>query len=167
MKHRATILRSLLAVSTVSMLVVGHKTIGARDTTSSDWPMWGGTINRNMIATDRITFDFEPAADPAEEHPPRNIRWSATLGSQTYGNPVIAGGKVFVGTNNGAKYRPQHEGDRGCVLAFDEQTGTFLWQLTREKLPQGRVNDWPNQGICSAPCVENDRLSSLRTGERH
>ena len=31
-------------------------------------------------------------------------RWTAKLGSQTYGNPVIANGKVFVGTNNGAGY---------------------------------------------------------------
>jgi outer membrane protein assembly factor BamB len=29
--------------------------------------------------------------------------------------------------------------------------------LTREKLPQGRVNDWPEQGICSTICVEGDR----------
>src|SRR5262245_59527346 len=26
-----------------------------------------------------------------------NVRWAAELGSETYGGPVVAGGKVFVG----------------------------------------------------------------------
>jgi len=71
---------------------------------------------------------------------------------------VVSNGKVYVGTNNGGEYRPKHKGDRGVVLCFEEKTGKFLWQLTREKLPQGRVNDWPEQGICSAPFVEGNRL---------
>ena len=43
-------------------------------------------------------------------------------------------------------------------FVLNESDGKFLWQLTREKLPQGRVNDWPLQGICSAPVVEGNRL---------
>lgn len=123
---------------------------------AGDWPMWGGTMSRNMFnATTGISLDFEPATDPKDG---KKLLWVATLGSQTYGNPVVAGGRVFVGTNNGGNYRPKHKGDRGCLLAFDEKTGDFLWQLTREKLAQGRVNDWPEQGICSTPCVEGDHL---------
>jgi len=158
MKNGSARLGFVFAFSTAILAAAGYATIGAPDAGSGDWPMWGGTVDRNMISRDRITFDFQPISNLAESEPQRNIRWSATLGSQTYGNPVIAGGRVFVGTNNGAGYRPQHQGDRGCVLAFDEETGEFLWQLTREKLRQGRVNDWPNQGICSAPCVQRDRL---------
>ena len=30
----------------------------------------------------------------------KNVKWVADLGSQSYGNPVVAGGMVFVGTNN-------------------------------------------------------------------
>ncbi len=30
--------------------------------------------------------------------------------------------------------------------------------MTHEKLPAGRVNDWPQQGICSTPFVEGNRL---------
>jgi len=123
---------------------------------TGDWPCWGGDVHRNMVnATTRIAIDFEPAAT-AEEG--KRLRWVAKLGSQTYGNPVVSDGKVYVGTNNGGEYRPKHKGDRGVVLCFDEKTGKFLWQLTREKLPQGRVNDWPEQGICSAPFVEGNRL---------
>ncbi|MEZ6062026.1 MAG: PQQ-binding-like beta-propeller repeat protein [Planctomycetaceae bacterium] len=88
----------------------------------------------------------------------RRVLWTATLGSQTYGNPVVAEGHVLVGTNNGGEYREKHQGDRGVILCFDEKDGRFLWQLTREKLEAGRVNDWPEQGICSTPCVENGRV---------
>jgi len=123
---------------------------------TKDWPMWGGDPTRNMVnKTTGISLDFNVGDAPDDS---RKILWTAKLGSQTYGNPVVAGGKVLVGTNNGAEYRPQHQGDRGCVLCFDEQSGKFLWQLTREKLPQGRVNDWPEQGICSTPCIEGDKV---------
>ena len=121
--------------------------------TSGDWSMWGGSPSRNMVnSTTGINLDFEPAEVASEG---KNVLWTAALGSQTYGNPIVAGGKVFVGTNNGGEYREKHKGDRGCVVCFDEKDGKFLWQLTREKLPQGRVNDWPEQGICSTPIIEN------------
>ena len=75
-----------------------------------------------------------------------------------YGNPVVAGGKVFVGTNNQANRQPKAKGDKGVVMCFREKDGVFLWQLTHNKLQAGRVNDWPQQGICSSPCVEGKRL---------
>lgn len=119
---------------------------------AGDWSMWGGTPTRNMVnSATGLDFSFDPDAKT-------NLVWSAPLGSQTYGNPIVAEGRVLVGTNNGGEYREQHKGDRGCLLCFDEKEGTFLWQLTREKLPQGRVNDWPEQGICSTPCIENGRV---------
>jgi outer membrane protein assembly factor BamB len=120
-----------------------------------EWPMWGGTPERNMVASaDSVSLDFDLENG-------KNVAWSVNLGSQTYGNPVVAGGKVFVGTNNGGGYRPEKhpaEQDKGIILCFDEKTGEFIWQLTREKLPQGRVNDWLLQGICSTPVVEGDRM---------
>ena len=48
--------------------------------------------------------------------------------------------------------------DLGCLLCFDDADGKFLWQHSSEKLPTGRVHDWPLQGICCAPLVEGDRL---------
>ncbi|HEX7447428.1 MAG TPA: PQQ-binding-like beta-propeller repeat protein, partial [Pirellulales bacterium] len=78
----------------------------------------------------------------------------------SYGNPVVADGKVFVGTNNGGGYLKRYPADvdLGCLLCFDEADGHFLWQHSSEKLPTGRVHDWPLQGICCAPLVEGDRL---------
>lgn len=117
-----------------------------------DWPMWAGSPDRNMMS--------DETGIPAEWNVKtgKNILWKAPLGSQTYGNPVISKGKVFVGTNNGGEFRPKIKGDKGLLLAFDEKSGRLLWQATHDKLSTGQVNDWPEQGICSAPVVDGDRL---------
>ncbi len=120
---------------------------------AADWPMWGGTPQRNMVNTTETNI---PAA--WDHTTGKNIAWAAQLGSQSYGNPVVAGGKVFVGTNNQAERQPKVKGDKGIIMCFSEADGKFLWQLTHDKLPSGRVNDWPRQGICSSPVIEGDRL---------
>lgn len=119
-----------------------------------DWPSWGGTPYRNNTpAAENIpeTWDLDSG---------ENILWAAPLGSQTYGNPVIANGKVYVGTNNGSGYikRFPKNVDLGCLLCFDEKTGEFLWQSSSTKLPSGRVHDWPQQGICSTVYCEDSRV---------
>ena len=43
-------------------------------------------------------------------------------------------------------------------MCFNEKDGSLLWQAVHDKLDAGRVNDWPLQGICSSPWVENDRV---------
>jgi hypothetical protein len=119
-----------------------------------DWPMWGGSPARNNTpAGENIPDSWD--LDSGE-----NLLWAAALGSQTYGNPVIANGKVFVGTNNSYGYvkRYPKNVDLGCLVCFDEQTGKFLWQCSSPKLPTGRVHDWPQQGICSTVYCEDSRL---------
>jgi outer membrane protein assembly factor BamB len=115
-----------------------------------DWPMWGGTMDRNMVSA------MKGIPDKWDVATKENIRWMATLGSQSYGNPVVANGVVLVGTNNEGLRDPKQPGDRGVLMAFRESDGEFLWQITHEKLAAGRVNDWPYQGVCSSPQVENN-----------
>lgn len=113
----------------------------------ADWPMWGANGSRNMVSSESgipSTWDLKTKA---------NIKWIAEVGSQSYGNPVVAEGKVFVGTNNELLRDPDQGGDRGVVMAFNEEDGAFLWQMTHTKLQAGRVNDWPEQGVCSSPAV--------------
>ena len=43
-------------------------------------------------------------------------------------------------------------------MCFRESDGGFLWQIVRNKLEAGRVNDWPEEGITSAPVIEGDRI---------
>jgi outer membrane protein assembly factor BamB len=93
----------------------------------------GGSASRNNTPSgENIPTEWDIDAGT-------NIRWSKTLGSETYGNPVVANGKVFVGTNNGAAYIARYPSsvDLGALLCFDEKDGTFLWQHSNEKLP-----DW-------------------------
>ena len=113
----------------------------------TEWAMWGGSPDRNMVS------DATGLPTSWDTKTGRNIKWVAALGSQSYGNPVIAGGVVLIGTNNEALRDPKQPGDRGVVMAFRESNGEFLWQATFEKLASGRANDWPFQGIASSPLV--------------
>jgi len=120
---------------------------------AADWPMWGGAVQRNMV---NPTEKNIPAEWNLEKG--KNVKWRAALGSQSYGNPTVHQGKIFVGTNNGTEYDPEVKGDKGIVIAFREEDGAFLWQAIHDKLPSGRVNDWPEQGICSTVAAEGDRI---------
>ncbi len=129
-----------------------------------DWPQWGGRPTRNMYSAEKGLPDrFDPGKPKkgTEEIDPsttKNVKWVAKLGSQSYGNVTIAGGKVFVGTNNDSPRNSRDEGDRSILMVFDEATGKFLWQLVVPKLASGKVNDWENLGLLSSPTVEGDRV---------
>jgi len=114
--------------------------------------MLGVTPSRNMVSPAvRLPARWDPATGEA-------ILWTAALGSETYGGPVEAAGRVFVGTNNANPRNPAVQGDRGVVMAFSARDGSFLWQATHEKVTEPRGVDWPLQGVCSTPAVEGDRL---------
>jgi len=119
---------------------------------ATDWPMWGGTPSRNMVSA------ATGLPDKWDVKTKQNIRWVADLGSQSYGNATVAGGRVFVGTNNELLRDPKQPGDRGVVMAFKQDTGEFLWQNTHEKVQAGRVNDWPFQGVASSGIVEGNKF---------
>ncbi|MEQ8791231.1 MAG: PQQ-binding-like beta-propeller repeat protein [Pirellulaceae bacterium] len=115
---------------------------------------------QQIVPTDWDIGGFDRKTGAWKKAAARNVKWVAPLGSQTYGAPVVFGGKVFVGTNNGAGYlkRYPRDVDLGVLLCFAVDDGRFLWQHSNEKLPTGRVHDWPLQGVCSRPWVEDDRL---------
>src|SRR5688572_26099855 len=143
--------RFALAAALAAAAISGSP-VSAGDPGSGNWPMWGGTPDRNMVssATGMPTeWDVKSG---------KNVRWSADLGSQSYGNLVVAGGMVFIGTNNEKVRDPKQAGDRGVLMAFRESNGEFLWQQTHVKLEAGRANDWPFQGVASSPLVEGERL---------
>jgi outer membrane protein assembly factor BamB len=138
-----------ISLALALLLVSGTR---AGDVPKGDWPMWGGTPDRNMVSNMKglpIEWDVKTK---------KNVKWVAELGSQSYGNAVVSGGIVFVGTNNEGLRDPKQTGDRGVLMAFDENTGAFLWQHTHEKLASGRANDWPYQGVASSPIVEGNKL---------
>jgi outer membrane protein assembly factor BamB len=130
---------------------------------AKDWPMWGGTPSRNMVAdATNLPSDIKPGEINSETEAidlatAKNILWTAKLGSQTYGNPVVGGGKILVGTNNEAPRDSTQKGDRGNLMCFDEKTGSFLWQLIIPKLGAGKVSDWEFVGLCSSPAIVGDK----------
>ena len=136
---------------TITLLFAAAAATFAADPGTGDWPMWGGTPDRNMISSMKgiaSTWDAEKKT---------NVKWIAGLGSQSYGNPVVANGVVLVGTNNEGTRDSKIKGDKGVVMAFRESDGEFLWQVVSDKLPIGRVNDWPYQGVASSPLIDGQR----------
>jgi outer membrane protein assembly factor BamB len=131
---------------------------------ADDWPQWGRTNERNMRSPETglpDSFDpgkFKLGTEDVDLSTTKNVKWVAKLGSQSFGNVTVAGGKVFVGSNNDSPRDPQHQGDRSILMCFNERTGEFLWQLVVPKLASGKVNDWENLGILSSPTIEGDRV---------
>ena len=123
--------------------------------------MFGVTPSRNMVNPGEKGL---PGKFDLEE----NVKWKATLGSRSYGL-TVGNGKVLCGTNNENPRNPRDRFkaapgeelglpiDRGIVMAFDAKDGKFAWQAVHDKLPSGMVNDWPREGICSTPTIEEDR----------
>ncbi len=130
-----------------------------------DYAQWGTSPLKNNVSTatnlplewEVGNVDFKTGIRDAASM--KNIKWAASLGSQTYANPIVVGGKVLIGTNNGNGYVKRYPADvdLGCMIALTENEGKFLWQYSAEKLPTGKVHDWELLGICSTPIVEGDR----------
>jgi outer membrane protein assembly factor BamB len=151
----------LLTLFTFSSAVVA---VFATVSTAGDWAEWGGTPSRNMVApadatglptSAKVEVDADGNVDVAKS---TNVKWAAAMGSQTYGNPVVAGGRVYVGTNNDRPRDPRYQGDRGILMCLDEQTGKLIWQLVSPKLAGGKVVDFEGVGLCTSPTVEGDRV---------
>ncbi len=130
---------------------------------AEDWPMWGGDPQRNMVADEDAPIPVDMLAGEEvgrtgqiDPETTKHVKWIAKLGSQAYGNPVVANGKVYVGTNNASPRDPKYKGDRSALYCLDEKTGELIWQLNVPKLGAGKVGDWEFLGICSSPAVVGD-----------
>jgi outer membrane protein assembly factor BamB len=151
--HRGRIAFNLLFAAAAAGIVLAQ---GAGPSPSlvetTDYSLFGNTRTRNMVS---------PAKGLPEKwnvETGENVLWVAELGSQSYGGPVLYKNRIFTGTNNENPRNSKLTGDRGVLMAFDADSGKFLWQAAHPKLSAGRVNDWPLQGICDGPYVEGDRL---------
>jgi outer membrane protein assembly factor BamB len=120
---------------------------------AADQPQWGQAWGRNMVSGETglpETFDLSPTA--------KGLRWSAPLGGESHSTPIVAGGRVYVGTSNTTPRDPRHTGDRGIFLCLDEKTGSLIWQLVCPKLDEDQYFDWPKTGMSSEATVEGERL---------
>ncbi|MBN1846902.1 MAG: PQQ-binding-like beta-propeller repeat protein [Sedimentisphaerales bacterium] len=124
---------------------------------AADQPQWGQRFTRNQVAAEsNLPDSFDPETG-------RNIKWAVPMGTETYATPIVADGRVYIGTNNAKPRDPRHQGDRGILLCLDEADGHLLWHLVVPKLvarsgPPDPYLDWPGGGIVSAPTIEGDRV---------
>jgi outer membrane protein assembly factor BamB len=141
---------------TISLLAVAG--VAPFSSWAADWPQWGGTSHKNMVSKEAgLPKEIKAGEGATVEEMAKagtNLKWVAKLGSQTYGTPTIAAGRVLVGTNNNEPRNAAVTGDRGVVMSFDEKTGAFQWQLTTPKLGAGKVSDWEFLGICSSVTID-------------
>jgi outer membrane protein assembly factor BamB len=138
---------------TVAACAALYFTLTGAAAVGDDQPQWGQRHSRNMVSSETdLPGDFGPEGR-------KNLKWSVPLGNQTYSTPVVARGKVLIGTNNENPRNDQHRGDRGVLMCLDEKDGHLLWQLVVPKA--GRFEDWPRVGIVSPATVEGDRVYQL------
>ena len=119
---------------------------------AEDHLQWGSRYSRNMVSAETgLPESFDPSTG-------KNINWVVELGTESYATPVIARGRVLVGTNNEHPRDTRHKGDRGILLCLDEKDGSLCWQLVVPKFMPMLYRDWPRSGICSPATVEGGRV---------
>jgi outer membrane protein assembly factor BamB len=138
---------------------------------AGDWPAWGGCdLGRNMVSIETgLPETFKPGeksttGDGILPETTENVRWVVKLGTFICGNPTVADGRVFVGTDDASL-----QGDTrlkrtkgGMVWCLDEKTGQTLWRLPvparpKERLPDNAHYGQQNLGVCSSPTVVGNR----------
>jgi outer membrane protein assembly factor BamB len=149
MKRRSRLIRSLVTLGLVTTCWLSGPA-GA-----DDRPQWGDRHSRNMVSDEvGLPTTFNPGTG-------ENVKWSAALGGNAYGSPVIAAGKVFIGANNAEPRDARHQGDRAVLLCLDEADGSLCWQLVVPRIEGDKYKDWPMIAMCSPPTVEGDRVYTV------
>lgn len=147
------VLRTAVAFLTTQCLLV-----------ADDWPMFGRTPTRNPVVTtgnaptDWNAGRFDRRTGEWDLSVLRNIKWRAELGTIAFGDAIVAGGLVWVGTNNRPPRDPDFTDERATVLmCFRETDGKFLYQYGCQPLPDHPYH-WHVTGHTSSPLAEEDRL---------
>ena len=131
-------------------LVVASAT--ASFVSAADQPQWGQAWSRNLASQEKgLPDSFDPRTG-------KNVLWQAELGTDTYSTPVVARGRVYIGTNNNRPRNKARTGDSGVLMCFDERDGKLLWQLVVPKRWEDQYLDWYKIGLCSTATVDGDRV---------
>ena len=122
---------------------------------AADRPQFGEAWSRNMTSPEvNLPATFNPTNGT-------HIRWSVPLGAsgtESHSTPVVAHGRIFIGTNNELPRDARRKGDRGVMLCLSEATGALEWQLAVPKREEDIYHDWPKTGMASPVTVEGDRV---------
>jgi outer membrane protein assembly factor BamB len=138
---------------------------------AGDWPAWGGSDpGRNMVSAETglpgvfKPGEKSPTGDGMLPGTTENVRWVVKLGTFICGNPTVADGRVFVGTDDASLQKDSRlkRTKGGMVWCLDEKTGRMLWRLPvpvrpKERLPKDAHYGQQNLGTCSSPTVVGNR----------
>jgi outer membrane protein assembly factor BamB len=155
--------------------VIAAILLGAASARAGDWPMWGGCdLGRNMVSAETgLPDSFKPGekSTTGEGMLPgttENVRWVARLGNFICGNPTVADGRVFIGTDDSSLQNDTRlkRSRGGMVWCLDEKTGRMLWRLPvparpKDRLPENAHYGQQNLGVCSSPAVVGNRAYVL------
>ncbi len=147
----------------------------ASEVSAADWTQWGGSDGRNMVSGEKfLPESFVPgdkkSASGIDLATTKNVKWATRLGNYAYGNPTVANGRVFVGTD-GQTLSPEARNATdvcGMVKCLDEATGKLLWQLAvpkRTDLEPGVYFTHQDLGVCSSPTVDGDRVYAVTSAD--
>lgn len=150
-------MRTTMLLALATLLGPAVTAASAQPKLTRSWSMFGGTPGRNMVNT--VARDI-PSDWSVEEGNRRSIKWVADLGSHTYGSPTVAGGKVYVATNNAQPRDPQVTGRQAILMAFRDTDGAFLWQIAHDLPFVGHLR----RECPSAPTVDGGKLYYFTPG---
>lgn len=132
--------------ATVVVSMTAMTAMTATAAASATWPTYHNTPNRQGVDPS------EPSLAPAHQ------AWRATLDGAAYGQPVVAGGRVFVATESDSVY------------ALSPHDGSVLWRRSlgfplQHVSSQAGCGDIDPLGITSTPVVDVQTSTVYVVGE--
>src|SRR5437879_4542372 len=99
---------------------------------AGDWPMLGRDSSRNAVSPEKdppLRWQIEERNDEGGvTKAGLNILWKARLGNNNFAPPIVSGGLVWIGTNNGRPRDANVKVQAGVLMCFRARDGKFLWQ---------------------------------------
>lgn len=116
------------------------------------WNQFGRNGTRNPVSPEKNPpLDWQ--IEDQEAATSRNVIWSTQLGTNTMGDPVVADGLVWVGTNEYVRGKK----DASVLLCVSAKTGESLYRYVSPRLPD-RGQDWPGSSLACSPLIEGDQM---------
>jgi outer membrane protein assembly factor BamB len=125
---------------------------------AEDWPVLGRDRTRNPVSPEKgapVEWDAKTG---------RNIKWRAPTGSITVSQPIVSGGLIWIGTDNGRPRDAAKKEPGGVLACFRERDGAFLYQhVYTDTSKGGMLNRRALFGMTGSPLAEGDRLWFVST----
>jgi len=129
---------------------------------AEDWPQAGRDGTRNPVSEEKnppTWWQWEERDEKGKiVKKARNIKWAARLGTHTKGDPIVANGLIWVGSNNGHPRDPRNKQRAPVLQCFREKDGEFLYQHVTEIGAKDPLVDFNYTGHTSSPVAQGDRL---------